>query len=66
MVIWIKKRKMMVNEFTDVLHISEDNIRLQTKDGILQLKGKKLTVEAFMKDEILITGMFISITFPYE
>lgn len=56
----------MMNDFTDVLHISDSNIRIRTKDGILQIHGKDLTVEAFQKDEIMIHGIFKSVIFPYE
>ena len=57
---------MMIDSFEEIKHISDDEIMIHTKQGNLIITGKKLVVEAFHKEEILIQGVFMNIKLPYE
>lgn len=64
--ITIDNRQIMIEHFKDVIHVASDEIKLNMKDNIMIIKGKRLCVLALSKHEILIEGDLEGVVFQNE
>lgn len=62
----MNEERIFIEDFSDVVTISQDKVELLFKTYHLIIEGKKLQVAAFSKTEMILFGQISSVVFSYN
>lgn len=62
----IDKHQMTIEHYQEVLFVSDTNIRIKMAHMEISIKGDKLHMLALEKEELLLEGDFLELSFQYE
>ena len=57
------KREVLIENYRGILIYEEAQIKLQTKNGKLTIRGKRLHIEYYTQEEMKVTGQIQSVEF---
>ncbi|MBQ7136724.1 MAG: YabP/YqfC family sporulation protein [Bacilli bacterium] len=61
--IHIYDQKINIVNYIDIITLEDNRISIKYQNGIIVIKGKKLSVNKMLDNEILITGIIDSVEF---
>ena len=62
----IDKNQMTIEHYQEVLLVSETLIKIRMPQMEISIRGVKLHMLALEKEELLLEGCFLELTFQYE